>query len=425
MRLSNGEVLLRWPLDQHILTQGWHYNSGRSHNGIDLRTQIGNTAVRPVYAAEDGTVDQVQDWDGHTKTGMQSYGNMVRLKHAPYEGKPLQTRYAHLSRYCVKLGQQVKEGDLIGYSGTTGNVFGAHLHFEVILNGSRTNPLVWLDSDFTTANGRVFTYRAGEHAVEKPADATQPGGEEVLIDVSHHQGAIDWAKVPYRAIVRIGYRGYGSGKLMKDEQYDANLAGAKANNKLLGFYFFSQAITEDEARAEADFCASLAPTGYPLFFDSEWGHTTKTGVHDGRADNLTKAQRTACARAFCVRAAALGYQPGVYTFTSFATANIDYEGLCKDYIGWLADTRTNYDKTLPRHIHQYSQTAKGGMAGITGAVDLNHLVKALPAADKPANKLQVITVGPVSQGDADAVFAVCQSRGLTDAGLYKSEWAEV
>lgn len=425
MRLSNGEVLLAWPLAQHIITQGWFYNDGSMHRAIDLRTQIGNTSTQPVYAAEGGTVDQVQNWDGHTKTGMQSYGNMVRIRHAPYKGGVLQTRYAHLSRYCVKLGQQVKEGDLIGYSGTTGNVFGAHLHFEVILNGMRTNPLVWLDSDFTTANGRVFTYRAGEHAVEKPADATQPGGEEVLIDVSHHQGTIDWAKVPYRALVRIGYRGYGSGALMKDEQFNANLAGAKANNKLLGFYFFSQAITEDEARAEADFCASLAPTGYPLFFDSEWGHTTKTGVHDGRADNLTKAQRTACARAFCVRAAALGYQPGVYTFTSFATANIDYEGLCKDYIGWLADTRTNYDKTLPRHIHQYSQTAKGGVAGITGAVDLNHLVKDLPAADKPANKLQVITVGPVSQGDADAVFAVCQSRGLTDAGLYKSEWAEV
>lgn len=420
MRLSNGEVLLAWPLAQHIVTQGCFYNDGSMHRAIDLRTQIGNTSTQPVYAAEGGTVDQVQNWDGHTKTGMQSYGNMVRIKHAPYEGKPLQTRYAHLSSYCVKLGQQVKEGDLIGYSGMTGNVFGAHLHFEVILNGMRTNPLVWLDSDFTTANGRVFTYRAGEHAVEKPADATQPGGEEVLIDVSHHQGTIDWAKVPYRALVRIGYRGYGSGALMKDEQYDANLAGAKANNKLLGFYFFSQAITEDEARAEADFCASLAPTGYPLFFDSEWGHTTKTGVHDGRADNLTKAQRTACARAFCVRAAALGYQPGVYTFTSFATANIDYEGLCKDYIGWLADTRTNYDKTLPRYIHQYGQ---GGVAGITGVVDLNHLVKALPAADKPANKLQVITVGPVSQGDADAIYMLCKERGLTDAGLYKSSWA--
>nr|DAZ46429.1 MAG TPA: hypothetical protein [Caudoviricetes sp.] len=425
MRLSNGEVLLHWPLDTHVLTQGWYYNDGSLHQAVDLRTQIDNMYIRPVYAAEDGTVDQVQDWDGHTRTGMQSYGNMVRIRHADYKSKTLQTRYAHLSSYCVKYGQRVKEGEIIGYSGVTGNVFGAHLHFEVILNGKRTNPLVWLDNDFTTASGQVFTYRPGEHAVEKPADAAPPSGEEVLIDVSHHQGAIDWAKVPYRAIVRIGYRGYGSGKLMKDEQYDANLAGAKANGKLFGFYFFSQAITVDEAREEADFCASLAPTGYPLFFDSEWGHTTKTGVHDGRADNLTKAQRTACARAFCVRAAALGYQPGVYTFTSFATANIDYEGLCKDYIGWLADTRTNYDKTLPRHIHQYSQTAKGGVAGITGAVDLNHLVKALPAADKPANKLQVITVGPVSQGDADAVFAVCQSRGLTDAGLYKSEWAEV
>ena len=418
MRLSNGEVLLHWPLDIHVLTQGWYYNDGSLHQAVDLRTQIDNMYIRPVYAAEDGTVDQVQDWDGHTRTGMQSYGNMVRIRHADYKSKTLQTRYAHLSSYCVKYGQRVKEGEIIGYSGVTGNVFGAHLHFEVILNGKRTNPLVWLDNDFTTASGQVFTYRPGEHAVEKPADAAPPSGEEVLIDVSHHQGAIDWAKVLYRAIVRIGYRGYGAGKLMKDEQYDANLAGAKANNKLLGFYFFSQAVTEDEAREEADFCASLAPTNYPLFFDAEWSHET----HDGRADGLSKTQRTACAKAFCERAAELGFTPGLYTFTSFATTNIDYTGLCATWPGWLADTRTNYDKTLPRHIHQYGQ---GSVAGVTGVVDLNHLVKALPAADNPANKLQVITIGPVSQGDADAIYLLSKERGLTDAGLYKSEWAEV
>ena len=421
MRLQNGEVLLRWPLDQHILTQGWYYNDGSLHQAVDLRTQIDNMYIRPVYAAEDGTVDQTQDWDGHTRTGMQSYGNMVRIKHAPYKGKTLQTRYAHLSSYCVKVGQKVKEGELIGYSGVTGNVFGAHLHFEVILNGKRTNPLVWLDSDFTTANGHVFTYRTGEHAVEKPADAAQPGGEEVLIDVSHHQGTIDWAKVPYRAIVRIGYRGYGSGALMKDDQYDANLAGAKSSGKLFGFYFFSQAITVDEAREEADFCASLAPAGYPLFFDTEWSHET----HDGRADNLTKDQRTAIAMVFCERAKTHGFTAGIYTFTAFASANIDYAYLCEDYIGWLADTRTNYDTSLPRYIHQYSQAAKGGVPGITEVVDLNHLVKALPAADNPASKLQVITIGPVSQGDADAIYLLCKGRGLTDAGLYKSEWAEV
>ena len=418
MRLSNGEVLLRWPLSQHIITQGWVYNDGSLHQAIDLRTQIGNTSTQPVYAAEDGTVDQTQDWDGHTRTGMQSYGNMVRIRHADYKSKTLQTRYAHLSSYCVKYGQRVKEGEIIGYSGVTGNVFGAHLHFEVILNGKRTNPLVWLDNDFTTASGQVFTYRPGEHAVEKPADATQPSGDEVLIDVSHHQGTIYWAKVPYRAIVRIGYRGYGSGKLMKDEQYDANFAGAKESGKLFGFYFFSQATTVDEAREEADFCAGLAPSGYPLFFDAEWSHET----HDGRADSLTKDQRTAIAMAFCERAKTHGFTAGIYTFTAFASANIDYTYLCEDYIGWLADTRTNYNKTLPRYIHQYGQ---GSVQGITGVVDLNHLVKALPAADKPANKLQVITVGPVSQGDADAIYLLCKKRGLTDAGLYKSEWAEV
>lgn len=421
MRLSNGEVLLHWPLDLHVLTQGWYYNDGSLHQAADWRTQNGTDYKRPVYSAEEGTVDQTQNWDGHTKTGMQSYGNMIRIKHAPYKGKTLQTRYAHLSSYCVKVGQKVKEGEIIGFSGVTGNVFGAHLHFEVILNGKRTNPLVWLDSDFTTASSQVFTYRAGEHAVEKPADTAQTSGEEVLIDVSHNQGTIDWAKVPYRAIVRIGYRGYGSGKLMKDEQYDANLAGAKANGKLFGFYFFSQAVTVDEAREEADFCASLAPTGYPLFFDAEWSREE----HDGRADNLTKDQRTAIAMAFCERAKTHGFTAGIYTFTAFATANIDYAYLCEDYIGWLADTRTNYDKTLPRYIHQYGQAAKGSVPGITAVVDLNHLVKALPAVDKPESKLQVITIGPVSQGDADAIYLLCKQRGLTDAGLYKSEWAEV
>lgn len=171
MRLSNGEVLLHWPLDIHVLTQGWYYNDGSLHQAIDLRTQIDNMYIRPVYAAEDGTVDQTQDWDGHTRTGMQSYGNMVRIRHADYKSKTLQTRYAHLSSYCVKYGQQVKEGEIIGYSGVTGNVFGAHLHFEVILNGKRTNPLVWLDNDFTKASGQVFTYRPGEYAVQQPEHA--------------------------------------------------------------------------------------------------------------------------------------------------------------------------------------------------------------------------------------------------------------
>ena len=110
MRLSNGEVLLRWPLDQHILTQGWHYNNGRSHNGIDLRTQIGNTAVRPVYAAEDGTVSATQLWDGHTtdERSLQSYGNYVDIRHADYKQQSLVTRYATCSSSLLPRAKRSK-----------------------------------------------------------------------------------------------------------------------------------------------------------------------------------------------------------------------------------------------------------------------------------------------------------------------------
>lgn len=151
MQLENGERLFEWPLAQHIITAGWTYNDGSLHRAIDLRAAVGT----PVFAAEAGRVGYVQTWDGHTKAGMQSYGNMVQLRHAEYRGTTLMTRYAHLSRICVAVGDNVEEGQVIGYSGDTGNVRGAHLHFEVSCGGSRVNPLNWLDADFSCASAEV------------------------------------------------------------------------------------------------------------------------------------------------------------------------------------------------------------------------------------------------------------------------------
>ena len=392
---------------------GWTRGGGKTwHGGIDLEALDDTTIRMPFYKGKkiSGKVTRARIvTNKNNKTWEWGYYICVQLDANQTPDTVNYLYFCHCEKLLVQVGQKVSSGDALAVMGNTGNAALAsppykHCHFEVraTAGGAGVDPTA-----YAGVPNAVGTYG------DQPA---QTSGEEVLIDVSHHQGAIDWAKVPYRAIVRIGYRGYGSGKLMKDEQYDANLAGAKANAKLFGFYFFSQAVTVDEAREEAEFCASLAPSGYPLFFDAEWSHET----HDGRADNLTKDQRTAIAMAFCERAKAHGFTAGIYTFTSFASANIDYAYLCEDYIGWLADTRTNYDKTLPRYIHQYGQ---GNVAGITKVVDLNHLVKALPETDKPASKLQVITIGPVSQGDADAVLAVCKERGLTDAGLYKSEWS--
>ena len=178
MRLSNSEVLFAWPLAAHTITAGWYYSDGKLHRAIDLRAAVGT----PVYAAEDGTVDWVQAWDGRSTRGDQSYGNLVRIRHADYNGGKLQTLYAHLQRVTVKNGQAVREGEVIGYSGNTGNSTGPHLHFEVRLNGTRYNPLNWLDDDFSCA---YSTVRLGSYTgVKRPATALVVGAELHLQRVS-------------------------------------------------------------------------------------------------------------------------------------------------------------------------------------------------------------------------------------------------
>lgn len=179
MRLSNGDVLFAWPLASHVITAGWTYNDGSAHNAIDLRAAL----KTPVYAAEDGTVTQTQLWDGVTRTGMQSYGVMCRIRHADYKGGELCTRYGHLSELCVKRGQQVKEGQLIGYSGATGNCYGAHLHFEVIYRGVRCNPLNWLDSDFTVKDAAVGAHLGSYTSAERPK-ADKPSAQMQRIRVT-------------------------------------------------------------------------------------------------------------------------------------------------------------------------------------------------------------------------------------------------
>ena len=178
MRLKTNEVLFTWPLAAHTITAGWYYSDGKLHRAIDLRAAVGT----PVYAAEDGTVDWVQAWDGHSTSGDQSYGSLVRIRHADYKGGILRTLYAHLDSYRVTYGQTVKEGELIGYSGNTGNTTAPHLHFEVRLSGARCNPLNWLDDDFTTAYPHV---KLGDYKSVEPDEApTDPTLTTVTVQVS-------------------------------------------------------------------------------------------------------------------------------------------------------------------------------------------------------------------------------------------------
>ena len=191
------------------------------------------------------------------------------------------------------------------------------------------------------------------------------------IDVSRYQQKVDWKKVKAAGasfvIIRIGYRGYGSGTLVLDSMFENHLSGAKAAGLKVGVYIFSQAINEDEAREEAFACAYVLngrKLDYPVFFDSEYS----TSSHTGRADNLTKAQRTACAVAFCEELKKYGYEPGVYASTSWFQNHLDLSAL-KSYRIWNA----HYGLSAPSmNCDIWQGSCTGTLSGVSSSgVDLN------------------------------------------------------
>jgi murein DD-endopeptidase MepM/ murein hydrolase activator NlpD len=110
------------------ISSGYYRNSDGSYHGALDICVYGGTYGLNISAAESGTViTAAYHW---------SYGNYIVIDH----GSGLSTLYAHCSSLAVSSGQTVSKGDTIGYVGSTGNSTGPHLHFEVRVNGSRTNP---------------------------------------------------------------------------------------------------------------------------------------------------------------------------------------------------------------------------------------------------------------------------------------------
>lgn len=194
------------------------------------------------------------------------------------------------------------------------------------------------------------------------------------IDVSYFQYDIDWKKVKADgvdfAIIRVGYRGYGTGgQLVLDYKFKENMDEAIAAGLDVGVYFYTQAINEKEAREEADFVYKYIK-GYdldlPVYFDIE-----SVDYDTGRLDSagLTKAQKTALCEAFCERMMSYGYDAGVYSNPTWLNNYINGPSLGKKYPIWLANYNiyaTYYDKY---HIWQYSSTGK--VDGIDTNVDMN------------------------------------------------------
>jgi murein DD-endopeptidase MepM/ murein hydrolase activator NlpD len=119
---------LRWPTADHRVSSPFGSRWGTMHAGIDVEAANGT----PIYAAKSGRVTYAS-W-------MSGYGNYTIIDH----GGGFSTCYGHQSRILVSVGQEVNQGDLIGYSGSTGHVTGPHLHFETRVNGTPQNPMNYL-----------------------------------------------------------------------------------------------------------------------------------------------------------------------------------------------------------------------------------------------------------------------------------------
>ncbi|MBO6145239.1 MAG: glycoside hydrolase family 25 protein, partial [Bacilli bacterium] len=200
------------------------------------------------------------------------------------------------------------------------------------------------------------------------------------IDISEYQTVYNWNLVKAYgidyAIIRSAYRGYGSaGRLVQDSKFFDHVKGASSVGLKLGTYVFSQAVNEQEGRDEANLAIQMVNLAggkskfqMPIIFDAEY---SSCAGHCGRADALSKQQRTNIVKAFCETVKNAGYTPMIYASPNFFNNNLDMSQL-SEYQVWVA----NYGVSKPYYSGPYQiwqYTSDGSVTGINGRVDMNYI----------------------------------------------------
>ena len=239
---------------------------------------------------------------------------------------------------------------------------------KILMNDSTYGEIfvpVYEDVPASTINTDNITMRNGYAFYSENGENVSTLG----VDISEFQGDIDWTQVKQAGIdfafIRIGYRTYGDGIVTYDSAFQRNIEGAQAAGIKVGAYFYSQAITVEEAVDEADHVIdALAPYDitYPVVYDWEI-------VHDAaRTDSVSVETLADCCVAFCERIKDSGYTPMIYQNRETAMHKLDLPRI-KDYDFWLAEYDEKPIYYYDFKIWQYSNT--GRIPGIEGNVDLN------------------------------------------------------
>lgn len=218
----------------------------------------------------------------------------------------------------------------------------------------------------TYSNDNLVILESGEYQYMQDGQVVSHKG----IDVSRFQGNIDWPAVAADgvefAFIRVGNRGYGTGRLVEDDQFERNIEGALAAGIHVGVYIYSQAVSEEEILEEANLVLEkLAPydVNCPIVFDVE-----KTLDASGRMNQLSLEERTNLTLLFCQTVEAAGYKPMIYHNMEMAALMLDIETL-EQYDKWFAYYNEDMYYPYAYKIWQYSD--KGKVNGISSEVDLN------------------------------------------------------
>lgn len=254
------------------------------------------------------------------------------------------------------------------------------------------------------------------------------------IDVSKWQGTINWATVKNAGVRHAMIRaGYGNSVRQTDPQFKRNAAQCVALGIDWGVYWYSYATSPEMARQEARCCLQtiqgLKPT-MPVAYDIEY----EPGILA-----LSNAQRTAMVKAFLEEVEAAGYYGILYASTNFIQRKLNWQELAQ-YDVWCAQYGAACTCPLPYGIWQYSSRNALGVPGYGQSLDCNRVYKDYPAilqkaglngfpapelspAPDASTRKQMLTIGPVTMGDALQIQALCESLGITGENeLYTSQW---
>ncbi len=201
-------------------------------------------------------------------------------------------------------------------------------------------------------------------------DAEGNRASTIAIDVSEFQPDINWAAVREAGVrvvmIRVGYRGYGSGKLVEDVKFREYVEGALGENLRVGVYFYTQGISMEEGIEEARFVLDIIKDyniTCPVAIDTEALY-----VDDARTNGLDNTARTDVVVGFCDTVKEAGYTPMIYTNRNWLVQMLDVTRL-SGYKIWYAHYTNQPD--LPYEYTGWQYTDSGTLDGVSGSVDLN------------------------------------------------------